>query len=61
MGDFQSSRAVIVGINGYGGGVPALRSAVNDATDLAQLLTDAHGYAATLLTDQAATRDGLRR
>jgi hypothetical protein len=43
MADFASNQA-ISGINAYGNGVPALRSAVNDVRDLAKILGDEHDY-----------------
>jgi hypothetical protein len=61
MADFESSRAVIVGINGYGNGVSVLRSAVNGAQVLAKILGADHGYSLTLLTDREATLDDLER
>ena len=49
--EFQTSHAFIVGINGYRHGVPALRSAENDARKLADLLSEKHGYVTHLFTE----------
>ena len=61
---FQSSLAVVIGIDAYGGGIPPLTTAVNDATRLAELLRTAHGYETLLLTEpatgQPVTRERLR-
>src|SRR5687767_10372247 len=58
---FRSSLAVVVGIDVYGGGIPPLMSAVNDARRLAALLEHDHGYRVRLLLDQDATGAGLQR
>ena len=61
---FKSSLAVVIGIDAYGGGIPPLTTAVNDATRLAELLRTAHGYETRLLTEPATgqpiTRERLR-
>jgi len=44
MGDFKNSWAVVVGIDNYKNGIPILRTAVNDARRLADLLERRHGY-----------------
>lgn len=49
---FEHSLAVIIGIDAYGPGIPRLRTAVNDAARLAELLAAAHGYETILLTGQ---------
>ncbi|MCA9543196.1 MAG: caspase family protein [Myxococcales bacterium] len=51
--------AVVIGINGYGHGVPALQGARQDAQAMAQAL-EARGFRVTALLDGAATRDALR-
>ena len=51
MTNFTHSLAVVIGINAYANGIPRLTTAVNDATRLAELLRDAHGYETILLTE----------
>ncbi len=51
MNGFRSSHAVIIGINGYQHGIPQLRTAVNDARHIAQVLDTQFGYAVQLLTE----------
>ena len=53
MTNFDHSLAIIIGIDAYSGGIPRLTTAVNDATRLAELLQDAHGYETLLLTEPA--------
>ncbi len=49
--EFQNSYAFIIGINEYSNGVPALRSAENDARRLAELLTEKHNYITQLFVE----------
>ncbi len=51
----ERKRALVVGINAYGAGVPSLGSAVRDAEAIAQQLELAHGYEVELLRDAEAT------
>ncbi len=64
MTHFTRSLAILIGIDAYTGGIPRLTTAVNDATRLAGLLHDAHGYETVLLTEpatsQPVTREHLR-
>ena len=60
MESFLRSRAILIGIDAYGPGIPQLHSAVNDVRELAELLQTGHGYDATTLLDEAATLQGLR-
>ena len=53
---FRRSIAVVIGIDGYAHGVPPLRTAVNDARRLAELLGTHHGYEVVTLLDAEATR-----
>jgi hypothetical protein len=53
--DFSHSRAVIIGIDAYGGGIPPLPTAVNDATRLAEVLKTEHGYEITLPSQDVTT------
>lgn len=53
---------LFVGINAYTGGISPLRGCVNDATKMREAMTTKFGFKAadtTLLTDAAATRDGI--
>ena len=51
MDGFRASHAVVIGINGYGNGIPPLRTAVNDARRIAEVLETEFGYAVQLLTE----------
>lgn len=55
MSQFQQNYAVIIGINDYHNGIAALKTAVNDARVLAELLQNQHHYTTTLLIEQSAT------
>jgi WD40 repeat protein len=44
MSSFRSSNAVVIGIDDYRDGIPPLRTAVNDASRLAEILEKEHGY-----------------
>ena len=50
MADFTNSWAIVVGINDYAHGIPPLKTAVNDARRLAELLEQQHGYQVRCLT-----------
>ncbi len=52
---FTHSIAVVIGINTYGRGVPPLRTAVNDARRLGEILARQHGYDVIHLLDEDAT------
>lgn len=54
-GPFVTSHAVLIGIDRYPDGFPPLRTAVSDATRLATLLDEAHGYDTITLVDEDAT------
>ena len=60
VSDFDRSIAVIVGIDKYEH-VPQLKTAVNDATKLADTLRDDHNYDVILLTDEWATLEMINR
>ena len=51
MNGFRQSHAVVIGINGYGNGIPPLRTAVNDARRIAEILETEFGYAVQLLIE----------
>lgn len=53
---------LFVGINAYGGGITPLKGCVNDAMKMQEAMTTKFGFKmadTTLLTDAAATRDGI--
>lgn len=56
---FARSWAVVIGINDYGNGIPALRTAAGDARRLARILADEHDYE-VLLHDTEASLATLR-
>ncbi len=41
---FERSRAIVIGINNYGDGIPQLKTAGNDARQLAEILSEDYGY-----------------
>jgi hypothetical protein len=55
---FRSSHAVVIGINDYQHGIPRLRTAVNDARRIAEVLETRFGYSVQLLAEDV-TRDRL--
>lgn len=57
--EFNRSLAVIIGINAYINGIPRLKTAVNDAQTLADLLKEKYKYEVLLLLDKEVTRDRL--
>jgi WD40 repeat protein len=61
MNGFRRSLAIMIGVNQYSDDIPPLRSAVNDATQLAEVLAKEHGYEVQLLTDQQVTLAALNR
>ena len=53
---------LFIGINAYGGGINPLKGCVNDATKMREAMTAKFGFNVadtSLLTDAAATRDGI--
>jgi WD40 repeat protein len=57
---FRSSLAVLIGIDRYGDNVPALRTPVADAEELAGVLRRDHGFEAEVVADEDATLSKLR-
>ncbi len=55
MASIQRSIAVVIGINQYENGIPPLKTAVNDATKLANILETQYQYQVLRLLDTAAT------
>ncbi len=58
---FSRNLALVIGINDYQHGYPSLETAVNDATVLAGILKEQHGYEVTSLLDDKATVPTLKR
>jgi WD40 repeat protein len=54
MKGFRQSHAVVIGIDGYGQGIPSLRTAVNDARRIARVLEKDYGYSVRALTENAS-------
>lgn len=59
MSDIKRSLAVVIGINQYENGIPALKTAVNDATELANILKTKYQYQVLSLLDTDATKAQL--
>lgn len=56
---FDSSIAILVGINAYADPIPALTSAVPDVWAVARTLRRSHGFRTYVLADKMASRDRL--
>src|SRR5919199_90208 len=59
MPEFKRSLAVVIGINRYVNGIPELKTAVNDANQLAHILEANYQYKVLRLLDEDATKDKL--
>jgi YD repeat-containing protein len=57
---FDRSIAVALGINAYGRGIPALKTAVPDAEAIGALLHDAHDFTTLIRRDAEVTADRVR-
>jgi WD40 repeat protein len=57
---FERDFAVVIGISDYGNGIPSLKTAVNDAKALAEVLKTQHHYKTTQLINADATLSRLR-
>ncbi|MEW6497217.1 MAG: caspase family protein, partial [Cyanobacteriota bacterium] len=55
MAEIKRSLAVVIGINQYINGIPSLKTAVNDATQLAKSLKETYHYQVLQLLDTQAT------
>lgn len=53
--------ALVIGIDAYESGIPALQSAVRDANAMAEVLRLDHGYDVTLLCDEDASVEAIDR
>jgi len=51
--------ALVIGINDYAAPMPRLKTAVSDATSVADLLKGQYGFQVTMLLNQDATRDNI--
>ena len=59
-GKLGEYRALVIGINNYQDPkIPALKTAVNDAKEFANLLQTRYGFKVTMLLDYQATRQGI--
>lgn len=58
---FERSIAIVIGIDQYRDGIPALRTAANDARRLGTLLASEHGYDVISLLDGDATQERITR
>ncbi len=57
--EFRNSVAVVIGIDRYEHGIPALRTAVADAHRVGEILEADHGYRVREVLDEAASLDAL--
>ena len=55
MSQFKRNLAIIIGINNYQSGIPALKTATNDANKIAHILESKHNYKVWGLLDEKAT------
>ncbi|CBN55837.1 MULTISPECIES: eIF2A-related protein [Kamptonema] len=58
--EFKRSLAIVIGINDYQNGISPLRTATNDAKELARILKEDHNYDVKLLLDTEVTREKLQ-
>jgi WD40 repeat protein/uncharacterized caspase-like protein len=59
MPEFKRNLAVVIGINHYVNGIPELKTAVNDANQLALILEENYQYQVLRVLDGEATKDKL--
>ncbi|MBD2777123.1 eIF2A-related protein [Iningainema tapete] len=59
MPEFKRSLAMVIGVNSYINGIPELKTAVNDANQLAIILEENYQYQVLRLLDGEATKDKL--
>jgi uncharacterized caspase-like protein len=57
MADIKRSLAVVIGIDQYSNGIPALQTAVNDAEEIASTLKSKYEYQVVLMLDGDANSD----
>ena len=58
--EFKRSLTIVLGINDYQNGISPLRTATNDAKELARILKKHHNYEVKLLLDREVTREKLQ-
>ena len=58
---FSRNLAFIVGINSYSNGISSLKTPVNDAKKLVEILREKHGYQVWVCLDKVATLDNLNQ
>lgn len=58
--DFNLDLAIVIGVNEYQNGIPALETATPDAEAIAAILENDYKYQVHLLTDRQATAQNLR-
>jgi uncharacterized caspase-like protein len=59
--EFKLNLAVVIGINDYQNGIPALRTAKQDAEAIAEILKTDYQYQVQLITETEATSQNLER
>ncbi|MEO1069124.1 MAG: caspase family protein, partial [Cyanobacteria bacterium J06638_6] len=59
--DFTLNLAIVIGINNYQDGIPALGTARQDAEAIAKILERDYHYQVHLITDSDATREKIKR
>lgn len=60
MFSFRHSYALVIGIDSYSNGIPHLKTAVSDATEITKVLETEHGYTVIQLLDEKATREQIQ-
>ncbi|MCC5669624.1 caspase family protein [Nostoc sp. CHAB 5784] len=60
MSNLKNNFAVVIGINQYENNIPELKTAVNNAKQIAKILENEHKYQVLLLTEKQATYIELR-
>jgi Caspase domain len=58
---FSRNLAFIIGINNYSNGISPLKTAVNDAKKLVEILREKHGYEVWICLDEVATLGNLNK
>ena len=59
--EFQLNLAVVIGINDYHNGIPALGTAKQDAEAIAEILARDYHYQVHLITEHQATSQNLQQ
>ena len=61
MSKFSRNLALIIGINNYGNGISPLKTAVNDAQKIIEIIRKKHGYQVWVCLDKVATLSNLNQ